>query len=313
MPSLQQIYLHFKLQFFTIYGFIIGSSQDNQITRTHFNIIELTMAPITFHLLALQHPGDSLALIQALRSLEAPDKPLWVGHCEHWMHEPSLSTVSLLGTAGRIKTWDYLAALPASQSDSIVLPASIANCVSDSWSITADIIDSFVEELISKLENLSAKQQPPLPSGWSADNHQGLDDFETPQDLVISLDSKSRPLHTNSGPADEVGSKDICDLIRYSTYRGRWPCSTFSPSFLASPGIHEDTLPPLGMVSHGGEWSSFRARGGEMDWGRRCVERSMGWGRSQCGIPACGILPEMLADPRYADLDRKFKKGGDGG
>ncbi|KAH8651407.1 hypothetical protein BX600DRAFT_473516 [Xylariales sp. PMI_506] len=264
------------------------------------------MAPTIFHLLSLKQPADPSLFLQALRSTSPDDKPLWVGHCEHWIHEPSPSLVSLVGTGERIKSWDYLVVFQVLRPDSLDLPDGLAEYVSEKWAITTDVDDTMLDTLVPKVKNLPTTVNPILPDGWSAGDHRGLDEHETPQDLVLSLATTSRPLHHN-GSADEVDLKSFARTFG-TVHSG--PVAMFNLlSFF--PGKVEEYMKyvaAFGDISYGGEPLAFGL--GVQTWSSEKSDSIVAWhGVGLIWYPSIWNFAKMLADPRYASLDRQFKRG----
>jgi hypothetical protein len=160
------------------------------------------MAPMTFHLLQVH---SEISFLSSLRTLNKSDRPIYIGKCRHWIHEPhSLSVASLLGTGPKLEKWDFLLAHP-----SPTLPASLGHRIRKSWSITAPVSD---EQLASysdaHAKRLSSTTNPQLPRGWSKDDHSGLDASVPPTDVEFSLGLESYPLGVEKEAEKPVKLKD---------------------------------------------------------------------------------------------------------
>jgi hypothetical protein len=265
------------------------------------------MAQVAFHLLSIRQEVDSKSFIEALRALPQHEKPLWVGQCHHWIHEPHLSQNSLLGDGPTVKSWDYVVAFKASEPDSLAIPTDINALTASKWSIITDAEEPLIEALAARLESLSSHPGPQLPPGWSAEDHKGLDESEAPADLVMSLAATSRPLR----PGASTARIDLKSFTRSFGTSNPGPIAMFNLlSFV--PGKKQEYfnyVAGFGDISYGGEPLVF---GFDVKtWTSRAEDMAAGvWnGAALVWYPSIWNFAKMLDDPRYAELDRRYKHG----
>jgi hypothetical protein len=264
-----------------------------------------TMTRALFHLVSLQEPKDPALFIQALRSLPIAAGLLWAGHCEHWIHQPELSKEFASGTELRKTGWDYLLVCRASETDSLGLPPSISEFVVAKWSIVNEVSEPLMEDLPSKAKNLPGQLRTELPFGWSSDNHGGLNASTPPEDLNLSLKTTSQPLRAGES-APEIELRSFVRTFG-STHSG--PIAMFNLLSII-PGQLEQYfkyISAFGEVSYGGEPLIF---GFEIETWTSKADSASDWdGAALVWYPSIWNFAKMLDDPRYADLDRKYKIG----
>jgi hypothetical protein len=268
------------------------------------------MSLIAFHLVSLKNQEESPAFLRALRSLPETHKAVWVGDCQHWIHEPHLSRDVLLGSATQLHSWDYLVACKTLATSSLELPEALAASVSGSWTITTTIDDAQLDSLQSRLAAMKTRNIEPLPHGWSPGDHSGLDNSEAPTDVAMSLDTSSRVLKAD-GAADAIKLKSFVGKFGKS-HPG--PIVMFNLLSFFPNKQHEymNYIAAFKDISYGGEavlfgfdpptWSSQKEEeegGTEGGWEGTAIVR----------YPSIWHFAKMLDDPRYANLDRKFKVG----
>lgn len=275
------------------------------------------MAPITYHLVSLpQEAGEAQAngFLDALRVLPESDKPLWLGRCHHWIHEPYLSVDALTGTSTSLKKWDYLLVSKSNASGSLDLPSGIDALLSEKWSISLEVTDDLIDGLTDRKTRLASEKGPELPSGWSADNHDALDQSEPPKDLVTSLGTKA-PTLGNSKKDSKIDIKTFVRTFGTSTGHTSSPIAMFNLlSFLPGQiteyfkyvGAFQEVLGP----ATGGQPLFF---GFDLkEWSTKAQDEGRGegvWeGAALIWYPSIWHFGQMLGDEKYAKLDRDFKK-----
>jgi hypothetical protein len=266
------------------------------------------MAQLVFHLLSLREGVDATPFVQALRALPENERPLWVGHCQHWMHEPHISQESLTSNGPTIKSWDYAAVSKPLGPDSLDLPASIDEFVSTKWSMVTNTAQDVIDALGPKLKTLPSQSGPQLPAGWSATDHQGLDESKPPADLVMSLGASSRPLHASESTPTSIGLKDF--VRSFGTSHPGQVVMFNLLSFV--PGREQEYMKyvaAFGEIAYGGEallWG-FDVK----NWTSKAQDSPSGaWnGAAIVWYPSVWNFAKMLDDPRYAEMDRKYKQG----
>jgi hypothetical protein len=261
------------------------------------------MAPVNFHLLALQPSVKARDFLSKLKGLVDAEGRLWFGQVHHWMHEPQLSADALLGSGSHVQKWDYL--LVSTQK----LPADVEADLEAHWSVAADAPDGFPSAK-SKTEGLLKQEAPKLPRGWSASDHSGLDASTSSQGLNFSLHGPSRPMGV---PKSETGGS-IKDFVKDFGAKHPGPVVMFNLlSYL--PGgrsIYFDgyvggfikTLGPL----YGGEalqfgWgvSEWSSQAQELGQEGRWEDLALVW------YPSIWHFAKMIDDDDYVKLDREFK------
>lgn len=271
------------------------------------------MAPFTHHLVSLSKDVNSRSFIAALRGLPVSEKPLWVGQCHHWIHDPRLSVDALTGSGSELKKWDYLIFTKAINIGSSDLPSEINKLLSDKWSITAEVGDDYVDGLPGKEKIFAAAPVPTLSNGWSAENHASLDASEPPADVSLSLSTAS-PVMGQDKNESKVDIKTFVRNFGTST-PGSGPIVMFnllsffpgkmSEYFKYVEGFLKDLGPrtgaqPLSLGTEVYDWSSK-----EED------TRDVGvWELvALVWYPSIWHFGQMLGDEIYAKLDRDFKMG----
>lgn len=296
----------------------VAPTRDRTIAATTTSMVPLaqsiTMAPVTFHLIST---ADSSSFLAAVRKLPAADRPLFLGHCEHWIHSPTLSHDALTGTGEEMHRWDHLLVARSSSTHAFDLPPSLTAHVSAQWAISAPVPDDHLNTLEATNAQRRTDPIPELPTGWSPSDHSGLDTAEPPADLEASLALASVPL----GAPKTSAPKDLKTFIR--TF-GTRPVSMFNllaylpgqrsrymqyvAAFQSSVGIRYGGQPQFIGFGPGVDWSSRQAEGtqaadpkagGSMVW----EDTALIW------YPSIWHFGKMLDDPEYADVDREFKKG----
>lgn len=277
------------------------------------------MAPTTFHLLTVK---DADAFITALGSLPRTNRPLYVGRCHHWIHEPrDLSTAALLGTK-----WEYHIIHHTSSPDSLALPPGMEEHVTAKWSIAGETPESILETYHSTHEARLSAPVTPLPSGWSAEDHSGLDASIPPPDLEASLALKSYPLGSNRDTDKRIVLKDFIRsfgvlhkgpvqmLNLLSCLPGQRPrIYAYFQAFGESVGKKYDgaaMIPQFGVT----DWMT-RKEEGELtiaeakNYGTEEGEK-VGWeDAALVWYPSLWHFAKLLDDSAYAEADRKFKQG----
>ncbi|KAI0432778.1 hypothetical protein F5Y09DRAFT_300893 [Xylaria sp. FL1042] len=253
------------------------------------------MPQLIFHLLGFGQPSDADAFIEALKTFPAGDKPLWVGKVHHWLEEPSFTKEQLM------KKWDYL--IIGRQQLPDHLQSSATTSLTIATNDTGDIPNFDVMS-----EQLLAKAIPPLPSGWSVEDHSGLDAAVPPDGVKVSLDQTSRLM------GSEVGSDRITikDFIRRLSETHSGPISvlnllSYQPGqkqkfFEGYIGGFNNILSPIyggGALCLGTDptLSSHEPQDEAFKW----EDVALVW------YPSIWHFGKMLDDPEYARLDRAFK------
>lgn len=261
------------------------------------------MALITFHLLAIKPSMDSEPFTSKLRSLTGLKRPFWVGQVHHWLHEPHLSANALLGTEQHIINWNYL--LIGKQD----IPDELKTHLLKHWSITANVPDGMASPQ-AKIQSLVAQPAPTLPSGWSAEDHAGLDIATAPGDLAFTLEKRSRPL----GSARSGDGKTLREFVREFGISHPGPVIVFNLlSYLPDKrpiyidgyiGGFGKTIGPM----YGGDAIQFGF--GATEWTSQFDEPTQEDGWEDAALvwyPSIWHFAKMIDDAEYAELDRKFK------
>ncbi len=273
------------------------------------------MAPTTFQLIKLNSSTSGTSFVETARKLPASERPFYLGQCQHWIRAPHLSADALTGKGDTVQHWDYLMVTKASTSDSNSVPADLASSIEQAWSITAGVDDQQLASLPETKSQRAAASSPPLPHGWSPQDHSGLDAAEVPTDLEASLKLSSYPLgskkESSSKPVilqnwvAEFGSRhpgpvDMFNLLSYLP-DGRPQYFQFVAAFMESVGS-----------KYGGE-PVFLGAGGIDGWSSKANEKPEAgaeWADTALiHYPSIWHFAKMLDDPAYADVDRKFKQG----
>ncbi|CAI7604837.1 unnamed protein product [Penicillium pancosmium] len=144
------------------------------------------MAPTTFHLICLSRPIEPEVLASKAKDLDPHCQPIWVGKVHHWLLEPRLSAGALTGTGKVMTKWDYLLVGPKDTAEQLGLE------IASSWSITANVADDALKPDVMAEQLLS--REPHLLSGWTAKDPRDLEASISPDDLKLSLSTRSRLL-----------------------------------------------------------------------------------------------------------------------
>jgi hypothetical protein len=270
-----------------------------------------TMAPITHHLVSLAAGTSPESFVAALRALPEDQKPLWVGQCHHWVHDPRLSVAPLTGSGPVLKKWDFVIVAKTTGPASGDISPSISGFLSDKWSINAEGADNYLNELPGKHQRLASEGGPALPTGWTADNHDALDAAEPFTDLNLSLDTKSPTMgkDRNDSPVDfktfnrtfgtsPAGAGPIAMFNLLSFFPGQMPqYFKYVEGFINVLGPITGAQ-PLTMGLDVSDWSSKDDDKNDAgSWEMVAVV----W------YPSIWHFGVMLGDERYAQLDRDFK------
>jgi len=166
------------------------------------------MTHLTFHFVVAKSQSE---LLHALRSLPSSERPLYVGQTHHWIHSPQVISVKgLVGDGATVTKWDHLLIFHSpSAPESLALPSSLVQHISHKWSIAAPAFsDDAIAAYPAEHERRTAQPIPPLPPGWSALDHSGLDASDPPPDLEASLGLTSYPLGANRETDRPIVLKD---------------------------------------------------------------------------------------------------------
>lgn len=274
------------------------------------------MAPVTFHLVSVK---SSSGFLSAVRDLPPTKCPLYLGHCKHWIHSPTLSRDALTGSSDEMLQWDYLFIAKASEQSTFELASTIAKHTTAHWAITAPVSDEHLDALDAANEQRRAAPIPSLPVGWSPSDHGGLVAAEPPADLEASLALSSIPL----GASETSPPTDLKTFIRTFGTTHQGPVSMFNllayhpgqrsryfqyiAAFTESVGSRYGGQPQF--IGFGGvDWSSREAEGAKVadpEAGGSGVweDTALVW------YPSIWHFGKMLDDPDYAAVDRRFKQG----
>ena len=187
------------------------------------------------------------------------------------------------------------------------------SCIDKIWSIAADVDDTtWLSNYESARRTRLSAPSPNLPTGWSPDDHSGLDAAVPPPDLEASLNLSSYPLgtRTDSGQkpvilkdftrtfgSQHTGAVNMLNLLAYHpNQRARY--FEYIAAFSASVGS-----------KYGGEAMMFGSD--VQDWSSKGKEAGQpGW--EDAGLvyyPSIWHFAKLLDDPGYMDADRRFKQG----
>src|SRR3569833_1031042 len=262
------------------------------------------MAGTTFYLVLLKQEADSDAFISGLSALRDPERPSWIGKCLHWVHEPHLSVKALQGSGERMKTWDYLLVFP---SIKMQLPNAIEIFVADGWSISSASI------MVDAVSTPRAAKPIELRPGWSAEDCSGLDAAESPADLEMTLAVRSHAF----GSTKSAAGTPLRDTIRALGTSSPGPIAMFGLlSYL--PGQRERYFQYVDAFSrelapaNGGE--PLVVATGATDWSSKAeVQAGDQEGEWEdfalIYYPSIWHFGNMLAEPLFAELDRRYKLG----
>ena len=271
------------------------------------------MAPSTFSLIELKSDVSEPSFISAVQSLDANDRPVYVGKCQHWIHAPQLSRKALTGDGNTMKKWDYLIVTKAAGPDTFAIPKGLASSIEDSWCLTIDVSDEQLDNHKAAEQTRLATPVPELPQGWSPSNHSGLDASEPPPDLEASLALSSYPLgsRTDNG-AKPLGLKEF---TRTFGTKHTGPVSMFNllsfmpdqaPRYMQYIAAFQASV----GIKYGGQPSFYPS--GAPHWSSKSEEEGQVGGWELAALvwyPSIWHFSKMLDDPGYADADRKYKQG----
>lgn len=274
------------------------------------------MAPTTFCLLVVhEHAG----FIAALRTLPVAERPVYVGRCHHWIHQPHLSASALTGTDDVMLRWNYLVVTKATATGSLALHDTLGSTVTTGWSIYAEVSDDVLDGFKYAQAKRQSQAEISLPIGWSHTNHSGLDDAVAPRDLEASLALESTPLGGNrDGPklglkeltrtlgTKHTGPVNMLNLLAYKSGQ-RQQYFKYIAAFAASVGSrYGGDAMMLGTPVT--DWTSRKEEGAELakpEAGGSGVWEDV----ALVYYPSIWHFAKMLDDPEYADADRNFKQG----
>ncbi|KAJ9142949.1 hypothetical protein NKR23_g6769 [Pleurostoma richardsiae] len=272
------------------------------------------MAPVVFHLISLKSTSDKEAFISALKSFSPDERPLWVASCHHWIHEPRISVTALTGSGHSIQAWDYVVIFRSPSPTTPELPLVLQPYVACNWSITAEVQDAMIDSLSSRNAATEAETAPPLPAGWTADNHESIDAAQGAPDVELSLETPSRAFgsdKSDSGSALKEVIRDIglahpgpvamLNLLAYLPGQ--------RPRYMEYVAAFQETIGP----KYGGQ--PLLAGFGVTDWSSRAEEvvggREVGEWEDAALVwyPTVWHFGKMIDDPMYVTLDRQHKGG----
>lgn len=286
------------------------------------------MAPIIFHLISIANTEAFLSSIQRLPSTE---RPLYLGHCQHWIREPTnCSTATLLGTGSDVMKWNYLLIKKASSADDLALPPSLTENVKHIWSIVTESPGEMLDTYNTAQGARLSAPTPPLPPGWGPLDHSDLDASVPPADLEFSLELKSYSMGANRKTDEPVVLKDF---IRSLGKNHEGPVGMLN-LLSSNPGQRGRTFE---YIAHFGTEPAITQYGGQaqflgaqvLDWSGRTEEGEMniadaqakgtydkaggdkvGWENvALVWYPSVWHFGKLLDSPAYADADRKYKQG----
>ncbi|KAJ6026977.1 uncharacterized protein N7446_004419 [Penicillium canescens] len=262
------------------------------------------MAPTTFQLICLSRPIEPEVLASKVRDLHPHSQPTWVGKVHHWLLEPRLSAGALIGTGNIMTKWDYLLVGPKDIAEQLGLE------IASSWSITANVADDAQKpEVVA--EQLLARE-PHLPSGWTAEDPSELEASFSPDDLKLSLTTRSRLL----------GSQKDMDGVTVKSFTQDFGSSHQGPVVVLNllsyaPGKRlaylEGYVAGFGRTvgpKYGSDAICFAS--GTTSWSSRLEEGSKDSNWEDVALvwyPSIWHFAKMLDDADYARLDREFKTG----
>ncbi|OQO09183.1 hypothetical protein B0A48_06074 [Cryoendolithus antarcticus] len=274
------------------------------------------MASVTFHLISTSSKHDFLSSVQ---QLSKPDRPLYLGNCEHWIHAPTLSVPALTGTGPEMQRWEYLLICTTKSKLDFEVPSALARFVKAHWAIATTIPHEQLDALESENKRRAALIVEPLPDGWSPRNHSGLDASDPPADLEASLALSSVPLGASKS-STPLGLKDFIatfgtahtgpvamfNLLAYHP-RQRPRYLEYIAAFGTSIGSRYGGDPQF--IGFGDcDWSSRESEGTQVADPQ--ANGSSVW--EDCALvwyPSILHFGKMLDDPEYAEVDRKYKHG----
>ncbi|OQO08395.1 hypothetical protein B0A48_06265 [Cryoendolithus antarcticus] len=274
------------------------------------------MASVTFHLISTSSKDDFLTSVQ---QLPQPDRPHYLGNCEHWIHAPSLSVPALTGTGSKMQRWDFLLIRRTKPEFDLEVPSALAKSVDVHWATATTIPDEQLDALESENKRRAALIVEPLPEGWSPSDHSGLDASDPPSDLEASLALSSVPLGASRSSTplalkdfiktfgtSHSGPVAMFNLLAY--HPGQRPrYFEYIAAFGASIGSRYGG--DAQFIGFGGcDWSSRESEGTQVADPK--ANGSSVW--EDCALvwyPSIWHFGKMLDDPEYAEVDRKFKQG----
>lgn len=272
------------------------------------------MAPALFHLITLKASINEGMFLDAVRSLPASDRPVYLGQTRHWIHSPHLSTEALTGRGDMMQRWDYLMVNKAVTPKQLAIPDALSSLVDQQWSISKDVPDEQLDEYQQAKQKRDGATVPPLPAGWSPKDHTGIDAAEPPADLEASLalssyrlgatkDMSNKPVlkaWTVDFGSHHTGIIHMFNLLSYMP-EGIPRYMKYVAAFTESVGSKYGGDPVF--IGFDGEcnWSSKQKEGNEV---------GVGWEHvALIQYPSIWHFAKMLDDPSYMEVDRKFKSG----
>jgi hypothetical protein len=271
------------------------------------------MTTVTFHLVSVK---DQNVFYERIRSAPDDAKPLYIGHCEHWIHSPRTSPNALTGSGPEMQRWHYLVVANAEPDDQLALPPYLQNSINilNHWSIVAPVD---LSTLSTDSSRRASSTPSTLPPGWSPSDSSGLIASIPPPDLEASLALTSIPLGSSkqTRPTDlksfisdfgttHTGPISMFNLLAYQPGQ-RMRYFGYIAAFTESIGSRYGGNPHFfgkGVI----DWSSREAEGKEVadpKAGGSAVweDTALVW------YPSIWHFGKMLDDPDYADADRTFK------
>lgn len=214
-----------------------------------------------------------------------------------------------------MQTWDYLLLTKASSSESLDFPDTLSTFVAKRWSLTVGIDDQELDSVVEAKQRRSSQASPPLPSGWTPEDHSGLDASDPPPDLEASLALSSYPLGSaKATPTKPVVLKDwVADFgTRHTGPIDMFNLLSYMPDGQARYLKYVAAFQESVGIKYGGE-PAFIGFGGIGDWSSKAeegYESGVGWVHvALVHYPSIWHFAKMLDDPGYAEVDRKFKQG----
>lgn len=269
------------------------------------------MAPITFHLISV---NDEHAFLDTVRSAKVEAKPLYIGHCEHWIHSPKTSLDALTGSGPEMQKWDYLVIANAEANEPLALPSYLQNSTTilNHWSITAPADLSTPSD-----EEARKAAAPTLPPGWSPSDYSSLTASVPPSDVEASLALAATPL----GSSKQDPPQDLKSFISEFGQAHTGPVNMFN-IIACHPGKRSSYF---GYIAAFRESVGSRYGGGAQvfgasvtDWSSRVAEGAEAADPQANGsgvwedaalvmYPSIWHFGKLLDDSDYAEADRKFK------
>lgn len=271
------------------------------------------MAPVVSHLVSLKSADSKESFVSALKSLSSAERPIWAAVPLHWISEPKLSANALAGPGPQMQVWDYLLIFRSPSRDVPELPAVLQPFVASKWSITAEVEDEMINSIATRKAAWMSKTTPPLPAGWSAEDHSGIDASKDPGDVEISLETPSHDFGSDkAGPSipmktviRDIGIKHPgpIAMLNFLSYlpNQRQKYHEFMAAFQVTVGPKYTGQPVIVGL-------------GVSDWSSREAEQSSGqvggWeDMALLWYPEVWQFGKMIDDPMYTELDRRHKTG----